>query len=285
MYPEFYESTLYLPFNAQSLKDQFKFLTPSHDETIKKDDKWLVFQDGFLLVDESTRSMPSRRPEQVSSSPVFIGHWQEKACRVVTLSSSSSTPSGLVSIDLMAENPDISLALLSLAALGQQMMRWQKSSQHCSACGGSMSYLTGEWGRECGACGRQHYPHIHPCIIVLITRGDEVLLTRAPHWVAGRYGLVAGFVEPGECLEETVVREVKEETGIEVKDIRYVGSQAWPFPSQIMTGFVAEYAGGELQVDNDELEDARWFSRDALPALPSRRSIARFLLDHHYLRD
>jgi NAD+ diphosphatase len=281
MYPEFYESTLYLPFNAQSLKDEFKFLTPDHDETIKTDDLWLVFQEGRLLVDESTRSMPSNRPEQVNYAPVFIGLWQGKACRVVTLSSAVPAPSGLVPIDLMADNPDITLSLLSLAALGQQMVRWQKNSQHCSACGGSMSYLTGQWGRECGTCARQHYPHIHPCIIVLITRGDEVLLTRAPHWVAGRYGLVAGFVEPGECLEETLVREVKEETGIKVKNIRYVGSQAWPFPSQIMTGFVAEYAGGELQVDHNELEDARWFSRDNLPQLPSKRSISRYLLDHH----
>lgn len=108
-----------------------------------------------------------------------------------------------------------------------------------------------------------------------------MLLTRKANWVAGRYGLVAGFVEPGECLEETVVREVMEETGIVVKNIRYVGSQSWPFPSQIMTGFVADYAGGEIQVDMTELEDARWFSRDELPLLPARRSIARFLLDHH----
>ena len=181
----------------------------------------------------------------------------------------------------MTDEPEISIALLSLAALGQQMVRWQKNSQHCSACGAEMSFLAGEWGRECQGCARQHYPHIHPCIIVLIHRGDEVLLTRAAHWVAGRYGLVAGFVEPGECLEETVVREVKEETGIDIKNIRYVGSQAWPFPSQIMTGFTAEYAGGEVQVDTHELEDARWFARDDLPPLPSKRSISRFLIDHY----
>lgn len=281
MFPEFYESALYLPFNAQSLIDEFEFLTPDCDETIKAGDFWLVFHAGCLLVDQSTRSLPSKQPEQACFTPVFIGLWQSKACRVVSLAASAEIPPELVPVDLMTDNPDITLALLSLAALGQQMMRWQKSSQHCSACGGSMSYLSGEWGRECCSCGRQHYPHIHPCIIVLIHHGDEVLLTRAAHWVPGRYGLVAGFVEPGECLEETLVREVKEETGLEVKNIRYVGSQAWPFPSQIMTGFVAEYAGGKLQVDTDELEDARWFSRDDLPQLPSKRSIARFLLDHY----
>lgn len=283
MYPEFYESTLYLPFNAQCLNGEFEFLTPDRDETIKTDDVWLVLYAGCLLVDEVTRSLPAQRLELAHCSPLFIGLWQGNACRVVTLPSSAPLPAGLVAVDLMADDPGISLALLSLGALGQQLVRWQKSSQHCSACGGSMSYLTGEWGRECQSCQRQHYPHIHPCIIVLITRGDEVLLARAAHWVPGRYGLVAGFVEPGECLEETVVREVKEETGLEIKNIRYVGSQAWPFPSQIMAGFVAEYAGGELQVDTTELEDARWFSRQALPQLPSKRSIARFLLDHYLL--
>lgn len=281
MFPEFYPSTLYLPFNAQSLKTEFKFLTPDHEQPIKSDDVWLVLQAGCLLIDASTRSLPSKHPEQADSEPVFIGLWHGQACRVVSLPAAAVIPSGWLAVDLMADNPEIPLALLSLAVLGQQMVRWQKNSQCCSACGGPMFYIVGAWGRECCSCGRQHYPHIHPCIIVLIYRGDEVLLTRAAHWVPGRYGLVAGFVEPGECLEETVVREVKEETGLEVKNIRYIGSQAWPFPSQIMTGFVAEYAGGELQVDTTELEDARWFPCDDLPQLPSKRSIARFLLDHY----
>jgi len=108
-----------------------------------------------------------------------------------------------------------------------------------------------------------------------------VLLARKPEWAPGRYALVAGFVDNGESLEGAVAREVKEEVGVDVTDIQYVGSQNWPFPSQLMVGFVARYAGGELAVDRGELEDARWFPADALPDRPSRHSIARFILDHH----
>ena len=283
MLPEHYESALYLPFNYQSLKGDFEFQTPDAeaDTDMAATGVWLILQGGQLLLDGQTGLLPLFLPSQVTTSPLFIGLWQGQACRVVTLSRSLTTPEGLVAVDLMADEPQLSISMLSLAMLGQQMVRWQQNSQYCASCSAPMTYLPGEWGRQCSGCGRQHYPHIHPCIIVLITRGNEVLLTRKANWVAGRYGLVAGFVEAGECLEETVVREVREETGIQVKNIRYVGSQSWPFPSQIMTGFVADYAGGEIVVETDELEDARWFARDALPLLPARRSIARFLLDHY----
>jgi NAD+ diphosphatase len=117
-----------------------------------------------------------------------------------------------------------------------------------------------------------------------VRREGEVLLTRKAEWPEGRYSLVAGFVDFGECLEETVDREVEEETGVRVKDIRYVGSQCWPFPSQLMAGFTAEYAGGEVRVEEKELEDARWFPVTELPGMPPRRSIARFILDHYLER-
>jgi NAD+ diphosphatase len=119
---------------------------------------------------------------------------------------------------------------------------------------------------------------------VLVRRNDEFLLVRKAVWPEGRYGLVAGFVDFGESLEECVVREVREETGLEVTNIRYVGSQNWPFPSQLMAGFVADYAGGEVCVGEDELEDARWFCIGNLPAtLPGKRSIARWIIDRYAL--
>ena len=118
-------------------------------------------------------------------------------------------------------------------------------------------------------------------VIVLVRDGDRVLLARKAGWAPGRYALVAGFVDNGESLEGCVAREVKEEVGVDVTDIQYVGCQNWPFPSQLMVGFVARYAGGELQIDREELEDARWFPRAELPSGPSRHSIAGFILERY----
>jgi NAD+ diphosphatase len=114
---------------------------------------------------------------------------------------------------------------------------------------------------------------------VLVRRGDQALLARAARFTSGFYSTLAGFVEPGESLEETLVREVREEVGIEVREVRYFGSQPWPFPHSLMVGFFAEYAGGEIRVDGVEIVDARWFDRHALPPVPPRPSIARRLID------
>ena len=138
-----------------------------------------------------------------------------------------------------------------------------------------------EWGAECSGCGYHHFPHVHPCAIVVVRRPGEILLTRKPQWVEGRYSLVAGFMEMGESLEETAAREVLEETGIVIDNIRYVGSQAWPFPSQLMAGFTADYVSGEIVIEQSELEDVRWFPVDDLPKLPPKRSIARYLIDNY----
>lgn len=279
MLPEQYESALYLPFNRQSLTADFEFSAAASDDG--QPGVWLFVQGNAVLLDKKSTAPADYCPPQFEGRPLWIGRWQGRPCRALALSRAVVCPDTLSRFDLQADDPQLSLALLSLAALARQMLHWHGNSRCCSACGATMDWLNGEWGKQCSGCQRVHYPHIHPCVIVLIQRGDELLLTRKALWAPGRYGLVAGFVEPGECLEETVRREVREETGVEIANLRYVGSQSWPFPSQIMMGFVADYAGGELKVDHHELEDARWFRRSALPDLPSRRSIARFLLDNY----
>jgi NAD+ diphosphatase len=123
------------------------------------------------------------------------------------------------------------------------------------------------------------FPRISPAVIVLIERGDHVLLARASHFPEGMHSVVAGFVEPGESLEETVSREIEEETGILVEDVRYFGSQPWPFPDSLMIGFTARYASGEIRIDGKEIVDAGWFSVDDLPEIPGKVSIARKLID------
>lgn len=157
---------------------------------------------------------------------------------------------------------------------------WRRRTRFCPACGRELRPHPVENALECPACGQLQFPRIEPCIITLVSRGDEILLLRNIKDTAGIYACLAGFVEMGETLEQAVRREVREETGLEIKDIRYAGSQAWPFPDQLMAGFYAEYAGGEIVIQQSEVRDARWFRRDALPPLPRPGSIAWRLINN-----
>ena len=157
---------------------------------------------------------------------------------------------------------------------------WRAKTRFCAACGQELQAHPDENALECPACGQLYFPRIEPCIITLVSRGDELLLLRNIKDTQGVYACLAGFVEIGETLEQAVRREVREETNLEIKNIRYAGSQAWPFPDQLMAGFYAEYAGGEIRIQESEVKDARWFRRDALPKLPRPGSIAWRLINN-----
>ncbi len=160
-----------------------------------------------------------------------------------------------------------------------ELLYWDKNTRFCGVCGGPMRLHT-DISKRCEHCGKEVWPQVAPAIIVRITRGDdEVLMARARNFRGDFYGLIAGFVETGETLEEAVVREVREETGLEVKNIRYFDSQPWPYPSGLMVGFTADYAGGRIHVQREELKNVAWFHRDHLPKLPEKLSIARRLID------
>ncbi len=173
---------------------------------------------------------------------------------------------------------------LALALVAQQYGHFVRTHRFCGTCGTRTVTKPGEHAPRCETCARDIYPHVAPCMITLVHDGPRVLLSRAPTFPKGMYGLSAGFIEPGETLEQCVHREVREETALEVKNLRYRGSQPWPMPSQLMVGFFAEYAGGELVVDTNELEEAAWFHVDDLPTLPPPVSIARHLIDS-YVRE
>lgn len=177
---------------------------------------------------------------------------------------------------LMLENDSKTFQLLGYAA---QIGTWARQHRFCGSCGAPMVLLPGERAMHCVNCEEQYYPRLSPSMIVLITRGDEVLLARSPRFSTGVYSTLAGFVEPGESVEQCVVREVREEVGVEVRHLRYIASQSWPFPHSLMLGFHAEYAGGEIVLQPEEIEDARWFSLTDLPSLPSKCSIARYLIE------
>jgi NAD+ diphosphatase len=158
--------------------------------------------------------------------------------------------------------------------------QWRAESRFCGSCGGRNTDAEGELARYCPACGRLEFPRISPAVITLIINDEgKALLAHNKKFSAGVYSLIAGFNEAGESLEATVAREIREEVGLEVRDIRYVASQPWPFPNSLMLGFTARYASGELRPDGLEIVDARWFGRDDLPLLPGYGSVSRSLVE------
>ncbi len=169
--------------------------------------------------------------------------------------------------------------LFVLSGRAIQIVEWDRTHQYCGHCATGTTQLPNERAKRCPKCGLVNYPRLSPAIIVLVSRGEELLLARAHRFPPGMYSVLAGFVEPGETLEETVVREVREEVGIEVKDIRYFGSQPWPFPNSLMIGFTATYSSGDIIIEPQELLDAAWFNKHNLPQIPPKLSIARKLID------
>ena len=170
--------------------------------------------------------------------------------------------------------------LHAIAGRAVQIVEWDRTHQYCGACGTETLTSQTDRSRTCPECQIPMYPRLAPAMIVAVEKGDEILLARSPHFPPGIFSVLAGFVEPGESAEEAVVREVYEEAGIVVSDVRYFGSQPWPFPNSLMLGFTAQYERGEIDTDNDEIEAADWFRYDELPStFPGNISISQWLLN------
>ena len=173
----------------------------------------------------------------------------------------------------------LSLQLYLMAGKCRELLYWDQNTKFCGVCGAPMKMST-DISKRCSECGKEVWPQLAIAIIVLINRGDEALLVHARNFKGDFYGLVAGFVETGETLEEAVHREVSEETGLSIDNIRYFGSQPWPYPSGLMVGFNADYVSGDVHLQKSELSKGSWFRYDNLPRIPQRLSIARKLIDN-----
>ncbi|MGY4526691.1 NAD(+) diphosphatase [Pseudomonas sp. UBA4617] len=212
-----------------------------------------------------------------------IGHFDGQPVFLLELRSATEMP-GCVWRGLRAFMLEGDFDTYKVLGYAAQIGTWAREHRFCGSCGQAMTQIRWERAMYCQPCDLRSYPRISPSMIVLVTRGDEILLARSPRFVTGVYSTLAGFAEPGESAEDCLVREVREEVAVEVKNIQYVGSQCWPFPHSMMLGFHAEYAGGDIVMQPDEIEDARWFSVHDLPPLPAGRSIARYLIDLYVAR-
>lgn len=220
-------------------------------------------------------------PTPVNPLDVSIGGW---VARAVELDEALDPSDGFVLSGLREAHALLPGPLWSLAGRAFQLLEWRRSHRFCGRCGAPNEPHGSERAMTCLSCGQLHFPRIAPAVIVLVEREGRALLGRSPHFRPGVFSTLAGFVEPGESLEEAVRREVLEEVGIAVDDVRYFGSQPWPFPHSLMVGFTARWAGGEIEPDGDEVVEAGWYAPDALPGLPTSFSIARLLIDDFVAR-
>src|SRR5262245_27851177 len=246
---------------------------------------WFLFQGNHVLVqrEENGAAIPFiAHPDELGLEPVrtqYLGVLERRHCFGGECAPDAPAPSGLTWSGLRALFGALDDVMFGLAGRACQVMDWDRSHLHCGRCGTPTLVKSEERARQCPSCGQTHFPRIAPAVMALVGRGDQLLLARSPHFVPGMHSALAGFVEPGESLEECLVREVKEEVGVEVTNLRYFSSQPWPFPHSLMIAFNCDWARGEIVPDPAEIEAAGWFGLDSLPVLPNKISIARRLID------
>ena len=211
---------------------------------------------------------------------IFLGCLDGRPCWAIDANDHGDRSPAPSYLDLFRLWGSVDEATWAVAGRAVQLVEWSRTHRVCGRCGVATEDAPGERARRCPDCGLLAFPRLAPAVIVLVQRDDgRALLARNARFPSTMYSCLAGFVEPGETLEQTVTREIREEVGIEVTDVRYFASQPWPFPHSLMIGFTVSWASGEVTVDGTEIVDARWFSSDDLPDIPPSMSIARRLID------
>jgi len=246
---------------------------------------WFAFQGNLVLVrrEEARAHLPlAAHIRDAGLDPLrqqYLGVYDGTHCFSCEIAAEVPAPEGMTWAGLRSLFGAMDDTLFALVGRAIQVMDWDRSHQYCGRCGTPTLGKPTERARQCPSCGQTHYPRIAPAVMALVHRGDELLLARSPHFPPGMHSALAGFVEAGESLEQCLQREVKEEVGVEVSNLRYFSSQPWPFPHSLMIAFHCEYVAGEITPEPGEIEAAAWFDIDHLPVLPNRISVARRLID------
>jgi NAD+ diphosphatase len=246
---------------------------------------WFVCPPEGLLVQEggATVRLPDAGTLATLGLSTAAGHYLGRLgtqdCFALALPKDTALPPELKIRSLRRLYGTLDEDLFAVAGRAVQIVHWEQTHRFCGRCATPLVQKPQERAMHCPACELTAFPRLSPAVIVLVRRGSQALLGRSARFPLPMYSTLAGFVEPGESLEQTVAREIHEEVGIAVTNLRYFGSQPWPFPHSLMIGFFADYAGGELRVDGEEILDAQFFDADQLPQLPPPLSIARQLIN------
>jgi NAD+ diphosphatase len=246
---------------------------------------WFIFADGKLLLQNWNGSWaipfaPDAGLLQVW--PVrtqYLGTLGGQPCHSAEVAPDAAAPAGMTFTELRSCYGLVDEDMYLLAGRALQIVSWDQTNQFCGRCGAGTTPLKGERAKKCPRCGLISYPRLSPAVITAVLKGDQILLARRAGTRVPMFSILAGFVEPGETLEDCLKREVFEEVGIRVKNLRYFSSQPWPFPNSLMIGFIAEYESGEIKPDGLEVSEARWYSASSLPNIPPKFTIARDLID------
>lgn len=244
---------------------------------------WFVFCSNKLLINPDECTVPcSKKLAELNISPVrtqYLGTLKGHPCYSVEVSPDIAVPEGMSFNELRSLYGILDEDIFILAGRAIQIVNWDQTHQYCGRCGHKTETLRDERAKKCPECGLINFPRISPAAITAVFKENKILLSHNAAFRGNIHSLIAGFVEPGETLEECIKREVFEEVGIRVKNIKYFGSQPWPFPNSLMIGFTAEHESGEISVDGKEISEAGWYDVNNLPELPPKMSIAREIID------
>jgi NAD+ diphosphatase len=249
---------------------------------------WFIFKYYEMLVKitDASINIPYGKLKELKIIPIrtqYLGTLEGKPCYSAEVDPEIEAPEGMEFRDLRSLYNVLDEDIFLLAGKAVQMVGWDRDHQYCGRCGAATETSTYEMAKVCPECGFKSFVRLSPAVITAIVKDGKLLMAKHGYR-GGMYGLIAGFVEPGETLEEAVERETMEEVGLRVKNIKYFGSQSWPFPHSLMVGFTAEHESGGINVDGKEITDAEWFSPDEIPRTPSKISIASELIEWFILK-